>query len=877
METRDNKFKLFCKNHIDSLIVVGVIFVLFNIFFLINGAFPYGNGTILFSDSYYQIGEFTQYVFRVFQGKENLFFTNSLGGNFEVFSTIEYMLLNPFYLVTFFGGYDHIYQMFNISLVLMFMFNALVMIWFTRKHFKNVRTLYRILLTILFTFSAYFLLNYAFVTWLIYPGILILVIDAFIELVKNGKIARFSILMTWYVITSFSVGIFTNLILFLIITVFVGFLIPKNNRGEIFKRVFVGYLFAAIASVIILFPSIMAMMQTSRTISTIGALATDKLIFTPATLNGVVIDFVPLIMFFVYLFTLLKKDRKSSEFKFLITTFAILIFPLIFNLSLNLLNGGVYAGFASRFYFLLGTMLHLTTFKMIDAKQESNVATDSNVKSSKPVLISLTLISIIAVIIVLFWIVTQYDALGANSKSPAYSKIDIFKVFGLIFLAAFLLFAFVSFMTKQNQLSFKVFKTFGICLVVFSTILNCLTFSSNMTSKYNLSEIKEISKEMTQNERVGIKNGYPNDLNFNSENMYLFSSLIPKVSRDAYVSISKQNSVTAVYSKYFTILADSLVGLKYYVYEEEMNRPYLNLIKKTENYYLYENTLASSGAILFNRDFKFDSKLGVYQNFEKLKESFGVSGVLFSEVEPTITELKIDGYSDYKVININYTASEDIILYSNLYATKPNEKDVPIELKKYSPNVGRIETETDCDLVMLSAGETYDKNIVLQDSDYSKLEFNVLNYNVAKALCEKFQENSLEIKKSQNFVSVSGTVSENKNLVVFYVDVLGNEIELNGTKVENAEIYSSFISAELEAGEFTLKATYTYPHLKKWIFVAALGILVIVGLAICYKFTKFKHINVVMPGLFYGVSIAILSIFYLFGLILTFYRIILLI
>ena len=61
-----NQQSNFFQKYKENIIVLFILLAVFTVIFLINGCFPYGNNTILVSDSFLQIGPFFEYLFKVF-------------------------------------------------------------------------------------------------------------------------------------------------------------------------------------------------------------------------------------------------------------------------------------------------------------------------------------------------------------------------------------------------------------------------------------------------------------------------------------------------------------------------------------------------------------------------------------------------------------------------------------------------------------------------------------------------------------------------------------------------------------------------------------------------------------------------------------------
>lgn len=125
----------FVKLHREYFISAAIVFLMFNFALIINANWPFGDTTPLVSDSYQQILPFAEHFFSVIRGESTLFYTNHIGGGFEIFPTLEYMLFNPFYLFVLIGGRGNVLKMFMVSWLFMLIFNALVFVWFAKKYF----------------------------------------------------------------------------------------------------------------------------------------------------------------------------------------------------------------------------------------------------------------------------------------------------------------------------------------------------------------------------------------------------------------------------------------------------------------------------------------------------------------------------------------------------------------------------------------------------------------------------------------------------------------------------------------------------------------------------------------------------------------------
>lgn len=871
----------FFQKYKENLIVLFILLAVFTVIFLINGCFPFGNNTILVSDSFLQIGPFFEYLFKVFRGEASIFYTNILGGGVEILPTLIYMLLNPFYLIAFLGGEAYCFQMFNFSLVAIMIFNAFVFLWFSKKHFKNISPFFRIIFCLLFTFSGYTLTNFGFITWLIYPALTLLLFDAFYTLSTKGKILKFTIILTWYVINCFYIGIFSNILLILLFCFYTFIIVPKNNRRFVFSKLFASYLIAICASIIILLPAIISVLGTNRASFDIIDIAKNTSLFNITNLLGLAIDGVIFVISILFCIKQFKLNPKSKISKFIICASVILLFPIIINISLQMINGGGFVGFPNRIYFPLSVLLAIATQIYFDKYVNLN-GFEENKASSLLHKILYIFLTILMVAVLTIFIIFNFNDLGANTKNPLATNGGIVAFFAGTIFAFMLLTIFAYFFAKRKTLSKNIFKFNTLFIMILACLINVITFAGS--AKTNLSDTLS-AKSLTshiQDNNASIRTlncslDLNNNSNLNVRNFNLFSSLIPSSISNAFSKLDYNSSITNVgpAANIGSLISDSLTGQKYYITSFEENRPYLKLIIKNDDFYLYENILASTGAILFDEAYEYDNSKDFMHNLELIKSSFGVSGTLFETITPTIQiyDEPDENVYTYKVV---FTAQNDGIIYGNLNAIKIDKE----HKKQYSLSESDIafgcynQINTLADLGFVNAGETYEFYLVC-DGKPDKIIFTFLNYDVAEELCQKFQENDVNIYYNALGYRVSGMVLENRRLIIFNPNISGMNYLINNQEIESDDTINGFTSFYIKTNTFELIASYEVPYLNTWLIVSIVLIVAIILIIVLFKFKVFEKISKVIYGIFVVGSCGILSIFYFFSIILTFFGIIL--
>lgn len=861
------KVKNFVKIKKEYFIMLGIYVGLFLIFMLLSGLFTSKN-SILFGDAYEQIGAFFDHIFNVLEGKSSLFYSNYFGKGMEVFSTIQYMFTNPFYIFVLIGGRANVYSMFTLSLFCMLALNGIVFLWFENKYFKNLSPFLKITFALLYIFSGYVNFSYAFTTWLIYPALLLLVVDRFIEFTKTGKIGWFIVFFVWYVIACYSVGISTTIVLFVLFTIYILLITKKEERMEKLSSLFVVFLVTVIASITLILPSVLAVLGTGRS-SFLKTILGGEYIKPMQKLGVVFSDMAILVLAVFYLFKCNKKDKLN---KFFIISFIILLMPVLFDATMVFLCLSRYQGFYCRFYFLNEALVFFLALKLLDG----NLVQIKDGKSEQIYKILFILFVSLIVTISLILDICAFSYIGANVKSPLSDKNESSTLYSIFFVMILFVFAFVYFLNKFKLVSKKMVKLAVPVLLIVTLFINFLNFTSagGTTDKdrkgvQNLIYSSGVTEGSFKNIGLATKFQLLNYSNYGIRKSSAFSSLLTRSAINSFKYMTYYAGSTCYDDVCGNLISDSLMGIKYYVSSEKLDRPYLELVKENDGYYLYKNILAGSGAIALSSDFSFDEDATFYQNIEKLETYFGISGVLFSDVN--VNEIEIT--DEEKLLSdigyckkYEYTATEDGFLYvgclyTRLVGDSELLKDIPVYA--VSANNGDYIEE----MAYLRAGDSY--TFYFKGEKEKDISYKFLSYETASKLCEKIVSSSLEYNYEKNGYSVSGNLENDSTIYVFSPNLKGYTYELNGEKIENSLFFVGFDSFSASSGEVKLTAKYSYPYTKTWILAFVISAILIAGILLLYHFTKFKHIQKIIGFTMIAVLGIILLVFYVGGMIIS--------
>lgn len=879
------KVKDFFKVNKDYCLVTAIVLVLFNIILIMNGCFPYGSNTVLMGDAQVQIGSFFGHLFNVFEGKSTLFYSNYLGGGVEIFSTVEYMLLNPFYLIVLISGKNNIFYSFNFAVMFMFVFNATVFYWFVKKYFPNIDAKIKFLLTIFFTFSTYITTNFCFVTWLIYPALTLLLVDKFLKLVNDGKILSFVLILTWYVINCFSIGIFTNIILVLLFSAYIFITKTKEEQKPIFARLLVAYFIAVLASLVILLPAIVALFETSRTSSIFTNLFGHN--FNNATVSKIGVLCAEGIFYVFAIYHLIKCDKKLPKNKFYIFALAVATAILLFGECTYLIAGVDFNGFYYRFYFINQIILYIVALEFFNAKYTLESKEKNEFKLYK---ILHYVFVFVLVFCLIWWFVLTLTKQSLDLKSVYPEKgvgIMLMLIFGVIFVG----FAFDFIVCKKGLIDKKLLKQFSYLALAVTFATSFFSLALRLGGGITMYEVRPHTQVLDENTKLKLYSPHfsynINEPRLGVRTNAIFSSLTSDKTLVSQKNLGYYVSDVTTSTQHGNLVSDALTANKYYISFEELDRPYLKLVSSENHLYLYENTLATSGAVFIDEEFSFDSNLTKLENLTNLKNVLGVSGDLV--IIPEMTSEEFIGFDlDYAnfITKYSYTATEDGILYINKNIINYNESynkaydsyfyDLLNGGLMYSVETFIVD-DVYSDMMFVKAGETIEFYVTgLGDSaprTDESIKFQFMNYSVAEEMITKLQSTQAKLDYTKDGYKITLNNNSSGRLVVFNADINGMNYKIDNVEVEANHEFGYFVTFDVAEGSTVIEAEYRFPASKIWIILTVVAVVLIVVILILYKKTEFKFMQKIIRYAFVVVNCGIMVVFVFFGMILTIFRI----
>lgn len=855
----------------EYFITFGILSAFYLFFLFINSVFS-GEKTVLISDSYAQVGVFFSHFFKFLRGEASLMYSNYFGKGIEIFSTLQYMHFNPFYLIVLLGGEGLIYEMFTVAIYLMLLFTAFVFIWFTNKYFKNIDLKLKILLALMYVISPYINYNYGFISWFIYPALTLILVDRFLNFVKTKKIASFIVTFVWYIVSCFSVGISTAIVLFVVFTAYLFVVVNKDERKACTKGLFVVFAATALISITLLFPSIIGVLESKRTGNFFDNLMT-KGSYDSSKLTLIIADYCVL---FIAIYYFIFCDKKDKINRFLIVAFAIVYMPMILDAIMKILCFSQYNSFYGRFYFLNEVAIFVPTLFAFDKKMLKT----NDCKSDRflQMIIEVFMFGIVLGLLVIG--VANFKNMGLVIKNPKYVDSVAMKLYLCFAAVSVILFLTSYIFNVRKSISGKMVNISLIFIMICSLGFNCLTFTSSASADINyknkITAFLE-DKNLDGNAKVtgfAIKSEILDGLS-SIRQTSVFSSLVSAKTLESFWSLGYTTSSVSYIDSSGSLLSDALNGIKYYLSADKLERPYLKEIdySKDAGYYLYESSLALDGVFLLDSDFEFDKSSSI-DNFNKLKDYYNISGDFFENVD-----VQIEWYDEneelveleegetverglYKKQKITYKATKPGILYANSYLIQEQDEDGLDNFFLY-----RTDSSIYQDMAYLEAGDEISFIIrnYYNDTALENIGYRFLDYSVAKEFCEKVIDVNASYDYTKNGYEVTVNSDKACNMYVMTPNILGMNYTLNGEKVEIQEVLGSMVCVSINAGESTLVAKYSYPHAILWILVAAVSIIIVGILIALYHYKKLDFAENIIYYAMMVICALIIAVVYVAG------------
>ena len=779
------------KKYVKSLIPCMITFIILGIIYYFNNLYPFGNKPLVQVDAdyiyipvLYKIWDFLHYG-------GNIFYSDiGLGNNIYGSLIIQGSLYSPLNLLLYFVDRNNIVNFFGLFIIIKICLISLSSYIYINYKYKNINYYFKVLFSILYSFSGFIIFNYFNEMWLdiviLFP-LLVLYLD---KLLIDGKELGYIITLTLSLIITFYFTYFV--IIFIIFYSFIYlYLYKKDNVKEtIFKLgkcTVIALLISAFSSI----PLIYQILHSSRFN---GSMFADM--FSDINMKSLYLFFSPLtIILFLKLITKYKIDKRNI-YGYIILII-IYVIPVIINPINALLHGGNYWSLPYRYGFV--TSFILMNASLYYMSKYMNKSSSNNIKFDIVYSIFIVIMGIVGVYLNYCYrneIITEGILLDV--KNEIYIKI--------IYMVIVVFFMYVIALLMKNKyfisISLGIVSLYGIFMFTSWTIYynSGYYLCNNARDLYNNMNLVRDGKYKVEYNNYTPYYGYMYDV----DTLDNWLHIIPDGMIDVYKKLGYYMVDTRMYSYGGTIFSDYLLNFKYiFSQSDKSSDDMYSLVDSYNNKYLYKINYNNSYGIIFNKldsiEYfnKFDYQNKIYNSlFNNDKDIIKYQNYYVIDEDSIKINYNIDnvGYLylssnfydniNYIIINDNYVGSiDDYIKYLGYY---DSDVEIIVYLKnKYYTDfdIGFIEKN---DIINLSSIANYKDNKYYVNSDGDNYLFMPIN------------------------------------------NISGIHVYNNGKEVDTYKYLDNFISIKLDNGENIINIRYELPLFKLSIIISLIGIILFI-------------------------------------------------
>ncbi len=763
--------------------------------------------TMFTSDSYSQYVALFSKLKSIFSSSSSFFysFQGGLGDGF--LGTFFYYLCSPFNLLVFF--FEDMNHCFLAITLLKFITASLTAFYFFRYHFKEEKSIYAIMFSILYVFISFNILHFIHIMWLDAVLMLPLLLVGIDKFIKKKKVLPYVLPLIYTIVTNYYFGYMTCIFSFLYFNYHI--LLANSIKKEWKKIIKENLVFLGI--------SFLAVLSTSFVLLEVAHYLPGYARTTTEFLNGEAfvfhgnpfdffesffigantkLDFLNPDNFFLYfsilgfLLIILYFTNPNITIKEKILT-SLIIVVLYVSVSGNYFNY-MWHGF-SKPQFFNGRFTFLFDFFLLYIAMKSITKLSTLTKKSY-------LISFLFFIIILF--------------VYFFTKKDIFMMYvHLILIAAYLgLLYFI-----------KTDKIYMPIVIVTVAILEVEANALIELGKYGFTNLEDYQRQnITYNAAVKYINEQDNNLFYRIENdvtepyngpiyyqyngIDIFLSTVSDESADFFIDMglgsgaTKKNTIS-YYSGNKVI--DSLFGIKYHIYMNSSNIP---------NEYTLLTSLDIDG-----------SSIDIYRNPNALALGFMVNKNILT-VEKDLNALQYQSKILKAMTNLENSIYIDIPLreeYGTYLFDNNDTKNICFYTAIDSSNGYNNSTlylngnnlykKEDSEIVCTESPE--DKNLILSysnlaDSQHLGTFAAYFDEEAWNEIIQSLKEQELTIKEF-NGTTIKGIVTSTKDKNILFTTIPYDsnwDVYVDGKKIKTHKLLNALLGIELDEGTFKIEFKY---------------------------------------------------------------------
>lgn len=873
------------KKYKDYFLLGGISLALILILMIVKGFFPFGSASVIFSDMHAQVTAFYYQLYDGIINNQGLFLDLHTGLGTNFLATIIYYIASPFSLLALFFERSSIYQVVNIIVFLKMILSGFTALIFFNKFFPKVKSLPKVLFSLLYAFSSYSLLHFQITAWIdamyLFP-LLLIGLKKILDL-ENSK--YYIIVLTLALITSFYISLMIVVFVLLSATIYLWYYQEKGKRKEAIMRLGISTILSIGLSSFVLLPVMSQIFVSARAGFNLDSLIYSN--FGPITdkLHFFLMSAIPLAIS-LSMFSHFKKEKKNILFFLILLT--LMLIPVVIEPVNKMWHLGSYAFFPLRFGFIPIFLILIMGMYAITLNQEKVLE-----KEKGKIGISITTVIVSAIFIVTSTIYFYDDIQRLlDGLTISENKILALVLYGQAF------FVFVSTLWVYYNNNQKRNFLWVLLLSLALVHIECSAFlhiGMDFDQERLMGQYKNMNA-LYQNEKLdhtyGLKN-LDTDLFDNYGAVSSFKSIghfTSLTNRDVIRSIKRlgYNSTWMKMSSYGSNpLVDYFLGNRYMLSKKRVEKPFYKAIDQVGDYYIYESILPMSHGYMIDHDI----------NLTKAKNSFVATNMLYQSLtgskndifsitnqdEFTLTNLekkdnhytKIDAKID-GVLSTNVTVSGEKRLYLEVLTSLNNIENYSL-FETFSLYVNdklvleNLITEEENGSIDLGTFE--DEKVKIELRVHKNIELSTLA--VGQFDLAKMEEVSLNSVLPSSMVSKSNQAlfsinTEKGTLVLPYHYLEGYQIKVDGIPQKITSVLGNFLGVEVEKGVHQIELTYIPKGLSTGILITIISILAMILFLFFDEIEKFSQVKWMSYPVYYleqGVFALAILVIYIFPIL----------
>lgn len=775
------------------------------IIYALTGIYPFGNKTVLTMDMSGQYVNFLEYFKNVLLGKASLFYNFSMNLGSNVFGVFAYYASSPLNIILLFFNKSNITEGILLLNILKIALASMTMSYLLLKTTKN-KSVSIIALSMMYSLMSYNIVYSQNIMWLdgsIYLPLIILGIE---KMLKKSSPLLFIISFFLCILSNYYIGYMIGIFSVLYVGIRL-FQSKKENsikqwfqhHRKIIWNIIKGFVITVLLAMIILLPVLLNLISSKMNIKgssfefstyfhplnafskiIIGGFSIDQLaVGTPNIYCGI----ITILLVFLYFNDKNINNREKTGYILLLFILGLSFIIVPLNLIFHMLQQPVWFTFRNSFLFSFCLII-------IAAKELETTKSFEFNSFFKTILL-------LSFIIIIF----------SNLNLPTYSDKKVILTIILLIINSIMIYLLYKKETKIMKIVFMMFISLELIINGY-LIVNQLDYVTKESYQQVIEKVEPlINKYKSSNTNFyRIKNDIQRTTNdsflYNYEGYTHYSSLNNKTNQEFLTNYGIRDSIAPENSTDISIVMQSLLGIKYYMYNpKQMPNQNIEWYKQLEpgvlkNEYDLSLGYASSENI---KNLKITNSPLVNQN-NLIKAIADVEEDVFKKKKhPNLLKLKKESneewYIEYKIRN-SFDINEVKIYYNHKLVKKTSDVGLDSNNVIYVPK-GITEIE-----------------FIPKNKD--KITFDIYEYQheIFEKIYNKIKMKQLNVEVNEdNYLKGKIKVKKPTLLLTSIIDDPGWKVKVDGKTQPKEKIANDLIAFYIEKGNHEVEFIFTPPGL----------------------------------------------------------------